>query len=716
MNYRGRVQAFEIIKEEEKNIVSDMLQAAVIYFVLASVFSVWFSAFQIPEDINVGYGRMFLCVAVVFFLLYKTKHKSVWLILLSGAWLAGLVWNLQTIIKGLAPFVNSYIRLRNSFYGESIVELPLYPTDNEINFALFMVQIMFLLIFMEVMQNRKLWIFALAYMLLPVIIAATVGEMPSVYSAEALLISGVMYLLCYHGQGEAKIKEMAKVVVILLIVFAVSMAILPKIENYKKVHISEYKQMKTKLVEGQVNFDIQDLLPDIFQGDSDFSKGGIGKGKLKDLSNVSPKGIKDMEVTVSQKPSDRVYLKAFTGAVYTGEKWEELDESKMEEITGKPLSQDEYRILMNMPYRVLNNYEDSQKLTVNIMKGSKAFGYAPYYSEIPEDKEVIMDAYVDGDGKRSHTYQYYENGLKGYQEYNIYAEIPDKEMELWYDYCMFVEDNYSMEPEQLTTLDILHSIFYDLSLGEVSDEIDEWFGNGLIYDRSPGANPEGKDFVEYFLYENKKGFCVHFATAATLIYRVCGYPARYVEGYAIPPNAFQEQSDGTYKAVVTDEMAHAWCEVFGENEGMGWEVKEHTPPYRVNSQTIVRAVSNNGNSAQGAGGNEVVTQNNTTTEQVTQKETVVGGSGKTGDSGLSGAGKSSKKTTSIIKNLLIFVMVPMVLVVAVVFLWRYRKVRKIQSFRNRKNNIGIANMYNEICKISALTVKEENKSEREMFV
>ena len=30
-----------------------------------------------------------------------------------------------------------------------------------------------------------------------------------------------------------------------------------------------------------------------------------------------------------------------------------------------------------------------------------------------------------------------------------------------------------------------------------------------VYDTEPGATPAGKDFVEYFLFENRKGFCVH---------------------------------------------------------------------------------------------------------------------------------------------------------------------------------------------------------------
>ena len=68
---------------------------------------------------------------------------------------------------------------------------------------------------------------------------------------------------------------------------------------------------------------------------------------------------------------------------------------------------------------------------------------------------------------------------------------------------------------------------------QMSDEIDWLFGEtlGLRYSKTPGEVPEGKEFTEYFLTENRKGFCVHFASASALIYRMCGYPSRFVEGY-----------------------------------------------------------------------------------------------------------------------------------------------------------------------------------------
>lgn len=115
------------------------------------------------------------------------------------------------------------------------------------------------------------------------------------------------------------------------------------------------------------------------------------------------------------------------------------------------------------------------------------------------------------------------------------------------------------------------------SLEEVSRNISRELSERAVYDTNPGAVPAGKEFLEYFLFENHKGFCVHFATAATLMYRYCGYSARYVEGYAVPASAFHQNESGEYEAQVTGAMGHAWCQVYDEQIGE-WLDMEHTPP------------------------------------------------------------------------------------------------------------------------------------------
>ena len=82
------------------------------------------------------------------------------------------------------------------------------------------------------------------------------------------------------------------------------------------------------------------------------------------------------------------------------------------------------------------------------------------------------------------------------------------------------------------------------------------------YSLTPGETPDGEDFVAYFL-QTKKGYCVHFASAMTVMARSLGIPARMVSGYGLEQDA--NQSDLWY---ARRRNAHTWTECYFE--GLGW--------------------------------------------------------------------------------------------------------------------------------------------------
>ncbi len=83
----------------------------------------------------------------------------------------------------------------------------------------------------------------------------------------------------------------------------------------------------------------------------------------------------------------------------------------------------------------------------------------------------------------------------------------------------------------------------------------------------PKQNPE-QDFVSTFLLIGKEGYCTYFASAMTVMCRMAGLPARYVEGYVAYP-------DETGLALVTGREGHAWTEVYFA--GFGWVTFDATP-------------------------------------------------------------------------------------------------------------------------------------------
>ena len=79
------------------------------------------------------------------------------------------------------------------------------------------------------------------------------------------------------------------------------------------------------------------------------------------------------------------------------------------------------------------------------------------------------------------------------------------------------------------------------------------------------------DFARWFLEECDTGYCVHYATAATVLLRAAGIPARYVEGYTV------NCKKGT-DVPVSKQEAHAWVEYY-DTTSKAWFVLEVTPTH-----------------------------------------------------------------------------------------------------------------------------------------
>ncbi len=98
-----------------------------------------------------------------------------------------------------------------------------------------------------------------------------------------------------------------------------------------------------------------------------------------------------------------------------------------------------------------------------------------------------------------------------------------------------------------------------------------WLRAGHVYTTSPPAPPAGVDPVASFLFAGRQGHCEYFASAAVLLLRAAGVPARYVTGF----RGGEWNPLGQYVAVRGDR-AHAWAEAFLPDAG--WTRVDATPP------------------------------------------------------------------------------------------------------------------------------------------
>lgn len=149
-----------------------------------------------------------------------------------------------------------------------------------------------------------------------------------------------------------------------------------------------------------------------------------------------------------------------------------------------------------------------------------------------------------------------------------------------YDSYTFVEDTKSLDDVFLSLPANLIETGNSGSASDILNSIRMYLDEQCEYTLSPGRTPSTRDFVNYFLLENNAGYCMHYATAGTILARHFGIPARYCEGYIVSSDMMEKgkkNSDGSVTFSIPDSASHAWCEYY--LDGYGWIPFEFTPGY-----------------------------------------------------------------------------------------------------------------------------------------
>lgn len=149
-------------------------------------------------------------------------------------------------------------------------------------------------------------------------------------------------------------------------------------------------------------------------------------------------------------------------------------------------------------------------------------------------------------------------------------------------YRDFVYAHYLTIPEEThTAIASLGAIPPAKTLSEKRARIDavrHFLETNYTYTKNPGRTPADKDFISYFLTESRKGYCTSFASAAVMLLRASGIPARYAVGLSVNIEDLRNApltKEGLHALSVNDHHAHAWVEVYVD--GLGWRPCEMTP-------------------------------------------------------------------------------------------------------------------------------------------
>lgn len=334
--------------------------------------------------------------------------------------------------------------------------------------------------------------------------------------------------------------------------------------------------------------------------------GGINEGKLGNVNEIKFKGSTDLEITVPIF-RDTLYLKGYISGEYKNNCWisnndpDYADPLKNAFYENNMYIQDYnyYEAEQNEIYRIKDGIKKPDTITINVKRANNKYLYAPY---------MTLYSAIDNHKTFPGSWENIESQSRKYQMpfYNI-AYLDDKmnnNSDYFNDLQLYVDgetvniseiyDSYAsyayMEPIQSEALDNAYNIIsdqLDFKVSEfekfkyffqVKNAIQDYFKENYEYTLAPGKTPDGEDFIDYFLGKQNKGYCTYFASAGTMLMRKFGFPARYVEGYAISPTQLKNPDENDlYHIAVKDKSAHAWTEVFIKE--IGWIPCEFTPGY-----------------------------------------------------------------------------------------------------------------------------------------
>ena len=307
---------------------------------------------------------------------------------------------------------------------------------------------------------------------------------------------------------------------------------------------------------------------------------GVSGGKLSKSSSVTPSYETVLKVRYTPYDFRPIYLKAFTGKDYQGDRWSQAGDEQP----------DDALMWTSVDGRMRNYFGVTAGETLGrgsvqgrgIMEVEKVddtdeYEYQPYYTNVTmTERQGNVSAYT-----------YYPAvsqtvSIVG-QASDVYLDVPQS--------CRNAVQKVCEEAAFAGTEE------------EIAAQIVDYFRENYSYTQRPGYYLGNPDYITHFLLESKRGYCAHFASAATMLFREMGIHARYVEGYAFSYLSVVENGDlvegaeysdyydgyapigetALIELEIPDAYAHAWVEIYVEDQG--WIVVDPTPAQTTQEDT-----------------------------------------------------------------------------------------------------------------------------------
>lgn len=464
----------------------------------------------------------------------------------------------------------------SGFY--SCIRLTPYFSENT-DFFFYLFLGIYLSIFLPVLYKKKKWLFLLL-LTLPVSVDFLLDIHPSVLSLGFLLTAFLFWDFAVHPERITRRSIFTPAFILALYIFSTCVltpAFSPSVFRANKPLY--------QTVNRSINF-----------LETTFSKSGLKntfsyaqKQGKQALDNSAPVYTNKtmFQFQCDSALNDTVYLRGFIGKTYTEASWISPEAKEWQSfLKENAFADDTIRQLFSLPYLSGSKSDSNSVKWMSLTPAfSPKFTYLPYGAEIPAHSSVSDSNEEDllvSDSREFSCFPLTQSSASVL----FSPAIPDSLQDAEKVYKTYVQKQYTSVPQEtdswlrkeISQLPVYSSMPKTPSMEDIqsaTEEIKNFLHIHASYNLSLNSVPDSSSFLKEFLLNQHQGFCIHFATAGTLLFRMYGIPARYVSGYVIYPKDIKIASDGNYSCEIPDSNAHAWTEIY-VGEG-GWIPVDVTP-------------------------------------------------------------------------------------------------------------------------------------------
>lgn len=516
----------------------------------------------------------------------------------------------------------------------------------------------------------------------------------------------------------------------LLLLLAAAALCAAALTGTRKFSRSEDLNRKRKqIMEAYENFSLEELSEIFRHLPGSFGEGGISDEiDLKSSENPNFNGSTVLRITVGgAATADDYYLRGIVRSEYTGKGWALASGAyrKQQKLFRRLTSEN------RMPQTIFHSDHadelrtESGKFPVvhcDVEAVNKEYiNYLPYQCVPEAGTKYRFDTEIELENKQKYSFWLMNNAVTTWEQ--LSENTAPSQNPAVSDYESFVGDLYLNVPDNEAMQRIREAFepyMPDSSapLDEKLETIRSYIWDGAEYTTAAPQTPDNNDFVEYFLHGSHKGYCAHYASAAVLLCRMSGIPARYCQGYVMTTSDFEAgRTGGDYKIQIPDYQAHAWAEIYVE--GYGWYPYEftenvaeiwHRPSPPVTTSTVTQTLATSS-----ASSTTTTTTSATSVSATSRTAPATSGSAGTGSSGTGTMRKNVRVPVRLILN---WALILASIALAVLLYIRYHKFvlrRRKRIMQDKNPNTAAEASYGFVLQLLEMLDIEQGSMTHEKF-